>query len=78
MSRGKVVAVGVFVALVSVTSAWAQTVSSTTGAINGKTVDESGAGVPGVTVTAASASPARTAAIECRRYRRAPTNSRSN
>ena len=43
MSRGKVVAVGVFVALVSVTSAWAQTVSSTTGAINGKTSDESGA-----------------------------------
>ena len=56
MSRGKVVAVGVFVALVRITSAWAQTVSSTTGAINGKVVDESGGGVPGVTVTIASAS----------------------
>ena len=56
MSRGKVVAVGVFVALVSITSAWAQTVSSTTGAINGKTTDESGAAVPGVTVTAVSES----------------------
>ena len=56
MSRGKVLAVGVFVALVSVTSAWAQTVSSTTGAINGKATDESGAGMPGVTVTAVSES----------------------
>ena len=36
MSRVKVVAVGVLLALVSVTGAWAQTVSSTTGAINGK------------------------------------------
>ncbi len=56
MRRVKVVAVGVLLALVSVTGAWAQTVSSTTGAINGKASDESGAAMPGVSVTAVSES----------------------
>jgi hypothetical protein len=56
MRRVKVVAVGVLLTLVSVTGAWAQTVSSTTGAINGKASDESGAAMPGVAVTAVSES----------------------
>ena len=87
MSRVKVVAVGVMLALVSVTSAWAQTVSSTTGAINGKATDETGAALPGVTVTAVSESMqgSRTTVTgedgtlsDSRRFRPAPTSSPSS
>jgi hypothetical protein len=56
MSRVKFVVVGVILALASATGAWAQTVSSTTGAINGKASDETGAALPGVSVTAVSES----------------------
>jgi hypothetical protein len=56
MSRVKFVVVGVILALASATGAWAQTVSSTTGAINGKAADETGAALPGVTVTVVSES----------------------
>jgi hypothetical protein len=56
MRRLKVVAVGVLVVFLGVTGAWAQTVSSTTGAINGKAADETGAALPGVSVTAVSES----------------------
>ena len=43
-------------ALASATGAWAQTVSSTTGAINGKATDETDAALPGVTITIVSRS----------------------
>src|SRR4029434_6221781 len=57
MSRLKFVVVGVILlTLASAPAAWAQTVSSTTGAINGKAADETGAALPGVTVTAVSES----------------------
>jgi hypothetical protein len=56
MSRVKFVVVGVILALASATGASAQTVSSTTGAINGKAADETGAALPGVTVTVVSES----------------------
>jgi hypothetical protein len=46
--------VAVLLALASLGSASAQTVSSTTGAINGRVTDESDAALPGVTITIAS------------------------
>ncbi|MGH9385617.1 MAG: TonB-dependent receptor domain-containing protein [Vicinamibacterales bacterium] len=54
MSRVKFVAIGVILALASASGAWAQTVSATTGAINGRASDETGAALPGVSVTAVS------------------------
>ncbi len=50
MRRVWILAFGVILAFVTVTGAAAQTVSSTTGAINGKVTDESDAALPGVTI----------------------------
>jgi outer membrane receptor protein involved in Fe transport len=54
MKRVWILAFGVLLTLATVTAAAAQTVSSTTGAINGTVTDESGAALPGVTVNASS------------------------
>ena len=56
MRRVWILAFGVILAFVTVTGAAAQTVSSTTGAINGKVTDESDAALPGVTITISSPS----------------------
>ena len=56
MSRMRICAVSVLLVLVSVTGAWAQTVSAMTGAINGKVTDESGGALPGVSITITSPS----------------------
>ena len=56
MRRVWILAFGVILAFVTVAGAAAQTVSSTTGAINGKVTDESGAALPGVTITISSPS----------------------
>ena len=54
MKRVWTLVFGVILALVTTTGAAAQTVSSTTGAINGKVTDESDAALPGVTITISS------------------------
>jgi hypothetical protein len=56
MRRVWIVLIGVMFSVVTATGGWAQTVSATTGAINGKVTDESGAALPGVTITIASPS----------------------
>ena len=56
MKRLWILAFGVAFLLVSATGIAAQTVSSTTGAINGKVTDESGAALPGVTIIISSPS----------------------
>jgi hypothetical protein len=56
MRRVWILAFGVMLAFVTATGAAAQTVSSTTGAINGTVTDESGAALPGVTITISSPS----------------------
>jgi hypothetical protein len=54
MTRACIFVLGVMLFVVTAASAEAQTVSATTGAINGKVTDESGAALPGVTITIAS------------------------
>lgn len=54
MRRVWILAFGVILAFVTVTGAAAQTVSATTGAINGRVADESGAALPGVSITITS------------------------
>jgi hypothetical protein len=46
----------IVISVMTVGAAWAQTVSATTGAMNGRVTDESGAALPGVTITIASPS----------------------
>src|SRR6266540_3701702 len=56
MRRTWVSVIGAALSIVLASAAWAQTVSATTGAINGKVTDESDAALPGVTITIASPS----------------------
>jgi Carboxypeptidase regulatory-like domain/TonB dependent receptor-like, beta-barrel len=56
MKRTWIVVVGVFLSIATAGGATGQTVSATTGAINGKVADESGGALPGVTITLASPS----------------------
>jgi Carboxypeptidase regulatory-like domain/TonB dependent receptor-like, beta-barrel len=54
MKRVWILAFSVTLTLMSAGAGWAQTVSSTTGAINGKVTDESAGALPGVTITISS------------------------
>ena len=56
MKRVWILAFGAILILATVVGAEAQTVSATTGAINGKVADESDAALPGATITIASPS----------------------
>jgi hypothetical protein len=56
MRRTRVFVISAVLFVLPASGAFAQTVSATTGAINGKVTDESGAALPGVTITIASPS----------------------